>query len=145
MHSRGTLFSVHLSPRPVWTYCPSIDRFEFIFLLPILLQGCFSRSRNILFRFLIVFFRLYFFSSFSLWSVNQPNDRPLVFACAFRTNQSIRQGLLDFDPFARIDEEGVGSVIKIALEKARGKQPGTKVKAAVDRSIARCLVWLLGE
>ncbi|CAN0426738.1 unnamed protein product, partial [Hapterophycus canaliculatus] len=37
------------------------------------------------------------------------------------------QGLLDFDPFARIDEEGVGGLIKTALEKARAKQPGTKV------------------
>lgn len=38
-----------------------------------------------------------------------------------------KQGLLDFDPFARIDEEGVGGLIKTALEKARAKQPNTKV------------------
>lgn len=37
------------------------------------------------------------------------------------------QGLLDFDPFARIDEEGVGGLIRTALEKARAKQPDTKV------------------
>lgn len=40
----------------------------------------------------------------------------------------VDQGLLDFDPFARIDEEGVGSLIRTALEKARAKQPETKVK-----------------
>eukprot|EP00752_Nemacystus_decipiens_P009745 g8703.t1 len=38
-----------------------------------------------------------------------------------------QEGLLDFDPFARIDEEGVGSLVKTALEKARAKQPGTKI------------------
>eukprot|EP00903_Cladosiphon_okamuranus_P013193 g12305.t1 len=38
-----------------------------------------------------------------------------------------QEGLLDFDPFARIDEEGVGSLIKTALEKARAKQPETKI------------------
>nr|AIT69949.1 pyruvate orthophosphate dikinase [Sargassum henslowianum]AIT69950.1 pyruvate orthophosphate dikinase [Sargassum henslowianum]AIT69954.1 pyruvate orthophosphate dikinase [Sargassum vachellianum] len=37
------------------------------------------------------------------------------------------QGLLDFDPFARIDEEGVGGLINMAIEKARTKQPETKV------------------
>ena len=38
------------------------------------------------------------------------------------------QGLLDFDPFARIDEEGVGGLISTALEKARAKHPDTKVR-----------------
>nr|AIT69957.1 pyruvate orthophosphate dikinase [Sargassum horneri] len=37
------------------------------------------------------------------------------------------QGLLDFDPFARIDEEGVGGLINMAIGKARTKQPKTKV------------------
>lgn len=40
---------------------------------------------------------------------------------------SFVQGLLDFDPFARIDEEGVGGLIRTALEKARARQPETKV------------------
>ena len=40
------------------------------------------------------------------------------------------QGLVDFDPFARIDEEGVGDLIKMAIEKARATQPETKVISA---------------
>lgn len=50
----------------------------------------------------------------------------------------IVQGLLDFDPFDRIDEEGVGSLVKIALEKARAKQPETKVDS--KPSLLGC-VW----
>lgn len=41
----------------------------------------------------------------------------------------VAQGLLDFDPFARIDEEGVGGLISTALEKARAKQPDIKVRS----------------
>ncbi|CAM9564819.1 unnamed protein product [Sphacelaria rigidula] len=37
------------------------------------------------------------------------------------------QGLLDFDPFARIDEEGVGGIIGSALEKARSVNKDIKV------------------
>lgn len=44
------------------------------------------------------------------------------------------QGLLDFDPFARIDEEGVGGLIRTALEKARAKQPDTKVRSLQGRN-----------
>ena len=40
------------------------------------------------------------------------------------------QGLVDFDPFARIDEEGVGGLIKMAIEKASVTQPETKVISA---------------
>lgn len=38
------------------------------------------------------------------------------------------QGLLDFDPFARIDEEGVGGIIGTALGKARGVNGDIKVR-----------------
>nr|AIT69948.1 pyruvate orthophosphate dikinase [Ishige okamurae] len=37
------------------------------------------------------------------------------------------QGLLDFDPFARIDEDGVGGLVSSALAKAREAAPETKV------------------
>lgn len=47
----------------------------------------------------------------------------------------VDQGLLDFDPFARIDEEGVGRLIRIGLEKARAEQPETKVKANPSRVV----------
>lgn len=39
-----------------------------------------------------------------------------------------QKGLLDFDPFARIDEEGVGGLIKTALSKARDVSKDIKVR-----------------
>lgn len=55
----------------------------------------------------------------------------------------VEQGLLDFDPFARIDEEGVGSLIKTALEKARAKQPETKVNKYTQALLVVCGVVLV--
>ena len=37
---------------------------------------------------------------------------------------------MDYDPFARIDEERVAGLIKMAIEKARATQPETKVISA---------------
>lgn len=48
------------------------------------------------------------------------------------------QGLLDFDPFARIDEEGVGGLINMAVDKARTKQPETKVKKCGALPVLSC-------
>ena len=39
----------------------------------------------------------------------------------------VEQGVLEIDPFVRLDEKGVGGLIEIAVEKGRGVKPGLKV------------------
>ncbi|CAN0466931.1 unnamed protein product [Ascophyllum nodosum] len=41
--------------------------------------------------------------------------------------ERFEEGLVDFDPFARVDEKRVGGLIKMAIEKARATQPETTV------------------
>jgi pyruvate,orthophosphate dikinase len=39
----------------------------------------------------------------------------------------IRKGILEFDPFQRIDEEGVGNLVRIGIEKGRLANPNLEV------------------
>jgi pyruvate,orthophosphate dikinase len=41
--------------------------------------------------------------------------------------QYLEQGLLPFDPFARIDEDGVGQLVAMACEGGRGARPALKL------------------
>ncbi|HOA04314.1 MAG TPA: pyruvate, phosphate dikinase [Candidatus Fermentibacter daniensis] len=39
----------------------------------------------------------------------------------------VRMGIYDKDPFASIDEEGVGELVRLAVERGRGARPGIKL------------------
>ncbi|MFP8875496.1 MAG: putative PEP-binding protein, partial [Myxococcota bacterium] len=39
----------------------------------------------------------------------------------------LEEGILSADPFVSIDEEGVGALMRVAVEKGRGARPGLKV------------------
>jgi pyruvate,orthophosphate dikinase len=39
----------------------------------------------------------------------------------------LEQGILDVNPFASLDEEGVGQLMKWAVEKGRATRPGLEV------------------
>jgi len=41
--------------------------------------------------------------------------------------QYLEQGILPFDPFARLDEEGVGQLVAMACERGRRTDPGLKL------------------
>ena len=41
--------------------------------------------------------------------------------------QYLEQGILPFDPFARLDEEGVGQLVAMACERGRASKPGLKL------------------
>ena len=52
-------------------------------------------------------------------------------------------GIYPVDPFAELDQEGVGALMRIAVEKGRGKKPGLKLGICGEhggdpRSIAFC-------
>ena len=42
-------------------------------------------------------------------------------------NEYYSKKLLDYDPFVRVDEKGVGSLIKMAVEKGRGVKKDLKI------------------
>src|SRR5437879_11672902 len=39
----------------------------------------------------------------------------------------LQKGLLPFDPFSVLDQEGVGELIKIGIERGRGARPDLKI------------------
>jgi pyruvate,orthophosphate dikinase len=41
--------------------------------------------------------------------------------------QYLEQGILPFDPFARLDEQGVGQLVAMACERGRATKPGLKL------------------